>query len=210
MTRCDTLIFDLDGTLWDATEASAVGWTRTARSLGVECEVTATDIGRVCGLTFEQCARTIFPELSEGRLQELMPLLGRGEEAAVRELGGRLYPGVVDGLRGLAARVPVDLLSNCHRWYLELFLEQAGLEDVFRDTLCHGDTGMDKAANLALLRERHGFRAAAYAGDTSGDAAACGEAGVEFVYAAYGFGEVDAPRHESFRELGEHLLGRVG
>jgi len=210
MARHDTLIFDLDGTLWDASQASAIGWSRAARSQGVERTVTPEDIGRVCGLTFEQCARTIFPDLPEAKLRELMPRLGAAEEAAVREVGGRPYPGVADGLRRLAERAPLDLLSNCHRWYLELFLDQTGTRDVFRDTLCHGDTGRGKAHNLALLRERHGARAPAYVGDTAGDAEACREAGVAFVYAAWGFGDLDVPGFESFDALCDHLLRAVG
>ena len=210
MPPFDALIFDLDGTLWDATEASAIGWARAARSHGLERGPTADDIGRVCGLTFEACARTLFPELPEDRLQALMSDLGPGEERAVREHGGRLYPGVADGLRRLAERVPLDLLSNCHRWYLEVFLEQTGLEDVFRDTLCHGDTGFDKAGNLELLRERRALRSPVYVGDTPGDAEACRRAGFTFVYAAYGFGEVAAPRFESFDALSDHLLRSFG
>jgi phosphoglycolate phosphatase len=128
----------------------------------------------------------------------------------VREIGGRPYPGMAEGLRALAARVPLDLLSNCKRWYLELFLEQTGTAALFRDTLCHGDTGQDKAHNLALLRERHAPRAPAYVGDTPGDAAACHEVGMPFVFVAYGFGEVDAPRFESFEALCTHLLDAVG
>lgn len=102
------------------------------------------------------------------------------------------------------------LLSNCHRWYLEIFLAQAGLEPVFADTLCHGDTGLGKAANLRLLRERHGYGPIAHAGDTEGDRRACAEAEVEFVYAAYGFGALDAlPAFASFAELRAHLEQRV-
>jgi phosphoglycolate phosphatase len=205
--RHDVLIFDLDGTLWDASEASAVGWTRAARAHGIERTLTADDIGRVCGLTFETCARTLFPELSEARLRALMPHLGEQEAIAVRERGGRPYPGVVDGLRRLAESGPLDLLSNCGRWYLELFLEQTGTGNLFRDTLCHGDTGQGKAHNLTLLRRRHGSRAPAYVGDTAGDAEACRAAGVAFLYAAWGFGEVDAPRFESFDALCAHVLG---
>ncbi len=103
------------------------------------------------------------------------------------------------------------ILSNCHRWYLEAFLEQAGISSLFHDTLCHGDTGLDKAANLRLLRERHRFQRAAYIGDTEGDRRASADANYEFVYAAYGFGESDArPAFESFVALCAHLEKRVG
>jgi phosphoglycolate phosphatase len=209
--RWDALVFDLDGTLWDATEASAVGWSEAARAHGLDVTLSAADIGRVCGMPFEACARTLFPDLDDGRLQALMPDLHRHEEAAVRERGGRIYPGVGDGLRRLAAAdAPLFVLSNCTRWYLELFLERAGLAGVFRGTLCHGDTGLDKAGNLRLLRERHGLRAPVYVGDTASDAAASRAAGYDFAYAAYGFGEVEAPRLESFAAVCAALAPRLG
>jgi beta-phosphoglucomutase-like phosphatase (HAD superfamily) len=54
MSSFDALIFDLDGTLWDACEASALGWTRAARAQGIDRRVTAAEIAGVCGLTFER------------------------------------------------------------------------------------------------------------------------------------------------------------
>ena len=208
--RLDALVFDLDGTLWDATAASAIGWTEGACAHGLEVSLTAADIGRVCGMPFEDCVRTLFPPLDEARLRALMADLHGYEEAAIREHGGHLYPGVAEGLRRLAAGdVPLFVLSNCTRWYLDLFVERGGLDGLFRDTLCHGDTGLDKAANLALLRERHGFRTPAYVGDTAGDAAASQAAGYAFVFAAYGFGEADAPAFPSFAAVCAELGRRI-
>jgi len=153
---------------------------------------------------------TLFPDLSDSEQRALGPQLAQAEEIAVRAQGGRLYDGVGEGLARLAARRPVLLLSNCHRWYLEVFLEQSGFEKLFTDTLCHGDTGLAKDGNLALLRERHGFASPAYAGDTDGDRRACARAGYEFVYAAYGFGVLDAePAFASFEALCAHLETRI-
>ena len=198
----DALVFDLDGTLWDATEASAVGWTRAARARGVACELSAADMGRVCGLPFDACVEILFPDLSASERRALVPDLARGEEAAVREQGGRIYPDVTTGLRRLAMRGPVLLLSNCHRWYLERFLEQSRLGPVFVDTLCHGDNGEDKATNLERLRTQHGFARPAYVGDTHGDRRACEIADYAFLYAAWGFGDLEVrPAFASFGAL---------
>ena len=50
-----------------------------------------------------------------------------------------------------------------------------------------------------------------YLGDTQGDLDACREAGVPFLFAAYGFGSVDAsiPRIEALDDLPEYLAGKV-
>lgn len=51
--------------------------------------------------------------------------------------------------------------------------------------------------------ERNGLRDVVYVGDTQGDADACRDAGVPFVFAEYGFGDVpDAKvRIKAFPEL---------
>lgn len=90
-------------------------------------------------------------------------------------------------------------------------VDLSGLSTLLHDTLCHGDTGLDKAANLRLLRERHRFQRAVYVGDTDRDRRASADANYDFVYAAYGFGESDAqPAFESFVALCAHLEEWVG
>ena len=51
--------------------------------------------------------------------------------------------------------------------------------------------------------ERNHLKDVVYVGDTLGDSRACTEAGIPFIFAAYGFGEVpDAPNViHSIREL---------
>lgn len=208
--QLDAFVFDLDGTLWDATGSSANGWGRAAEEQGFSRKLTHEDIGRICGLPFDECVEVLFPDLTPEERAHLGPHLARAEEEAVRADGGCLYDGVVSGLQQLASLRPVLLLSNCHRWYLEVFLEQSGLEAVFAETLCHGDTGLPKSGNLALLRDRHGFGEAAYVGDTRGDQEACEVAGYEFVYAAYGFGTLDAkPAHRTFEDVRSALAARI-
>ncbi len=52
----DSIIFDLDGTLWDATEASAIGWNSALikENLSEFC-VDSDDIKNICGLPFAEC-----------------------------------------------------------------------------------------------------------------------------------------------------------
>ena len=92
----------------------------------------------------------------------------------------------------IAGRMPIFVVSNCQSGYIELFLRQTKLGAVVRDTECWGNTGRSKAENLTLLVARNGLRRAAYVGDTEGDRVAAVSAGVPFVHAAYGFGEVSA------------------
>ena len=55
---------------------------------------------------------------------------------------------------------------------------------------------------LRLMRE-HNITSCAYVGDTQGDLDACREAGIPFIFAAFGFGSPDSceARIEKFEDL---------
>lgn len=67
-------------------------------------------------------------------------------------------------------------------------MEKLGLEDCFCGHMCFGDTGTGKGRTILTLMERYQIRSCAYVGDTLGDMEASREAGIPFVWAAYGFG----------------------
>ena len=64
-----------------------------------------------------------------------------------------------------------------------------GLGGLISDFDCFGNTGLPKGQTLRLLCERCNVRDAVYVGDTQGDMEASEQAGLPFVWAAYGFGK---------------------
>lgn len=205
------LIFDLDGTLWDPARPVAAGWNAALAVLQPGRIVTEAAIRGICGMPFEACVRTLFPEVKSQDLPRWLEALDRCEEQVFREQGGVLYPGVREGLIRLAAQHTLYLVSNCQAWYRDAFFRwYPDLRSHFLRTLCYGDTGQSKAANLRELLPDSGVRAAAfYIGDTAGDETAAREAGCGFFYAAYGFGKLDgATRIEQFSEI-EALVSRT-
>jgi phosphoglycolate phosphatase len=65
------------------------------------------------------------------------------------------------------------------------------LEKYFLDFEYPGRSGKLKADNIRMVVERNGLESPMYVGDTLGDAKASKEAGVPFIFARYGFGEVE-------------------
>jgi phosphoglycolate phosphatase len=201
---CDGLVFDLDGTLWDSTETVAGAWTAVVRRMGQPGRtILPADIAAVMGQPHRELCRALLPGLPEPRREALALACYAEEERALHARGGRLYPGVREGLAALAAERPLFIVSNCQRGYIETFLAWSGLAPLFRDHECHGNTGLDKAENLRGLVRRNGLAAPWYVGDTEGDRQAAQRAGVPFVHAAYGFGAVAgaAPRIGAFGDL---------
>lgn len=187
------LVFDLDGTLWDSTEVVAQAWSAALREAGLELgPMTAGAIASIMGLTHEQIRSRLFPSLALDEWERFSELAYAREEEYLRRQGARLYPGVSEGLTRLAQNHPLAIVSNCQKGYIEVFLEWTGLRGIFRDWECHGNTGLSKGENLRSLCRRQTWSDALYIGDTAGDESAAREAGCDFLFAAYGFGQASA------------------
>ncbi len=190
----DSFIFDLDGTLWDATNVTAATWVEVmARHPDVKCAVTLdhATVRRYMGLTNEELARIFFHELP---FDEAFALMGEScalENEWLPERGGILYDGVAETLLRLKADgYRLFVVSNCQDGYIEAFLTAHRFWDVFEDFECSGRTGMCKAENIRAVMERNGLTAPVYVGDTVSDTSAARAAGIPVIYAKYGFGEL--------------------
>ena len=202
--RGDGLILDLDGTLWDSTATVAAAWSAVVRRMGQpQRTIAPAEIAAVMGQPHRELCRALLPGLSQARQEALVLECYAEEQRRLHAEGGRLFPGVREGLATLARQGPLFIVSNCQRGYIETFLAWSGLGPLFRDTECHGDTGADKAENLRRLVRRNGLHAASYVGDTESDRLAAAQAGLPFVHGAYGFGQAPqaAERIGSFAEL---------
>ena len=110
-----------------------------------------------------------------------------------------LYPDLEKTLKILSSRFPLFIVSNCQAGYIEVFLKSTGFGHYFKGHLCPGDTGMAKAENIMKIREDNNLSDPVYIGDTIGDFNACRKAGVPFIFAEYGFGQVDKPDYRITR-----------
>ena len=54
----DGLVFDLDGTLWDAAAASTLGWNLALEEMGAVSRVTVDDIRSVSGFRSHNVRRS--------------------------------------------------------------------------------------------------------------------------------------------------------
>jgi phosphoglycolate phosphatase len=203
----DALIFDLDGTLWDAAAASTYGWNLALEEMGLPQRVTIDGIRSVSGRPFPECVETLLPELSPASVATL-ELLESRERTGIESIAGDLYPDVADGLTRLAGRFPLFVVSNCPGWYLEEFFRHTGLAGHFTGWDCHGLSGVPKARMLLNLAAAHHLTRAVYVGDTQGDQTAAQGAGMNFAFVRYGFGRADGDglSFADFGELAAHFL----
>ena len=185
------VIFDLDGTLWDATEALRAVWERELHRIGIMRPLSLQHMIGGMGLGPEALAQHMAPELAPAEREPFFRHVTTVECDFIVEYGATLYPGLKETLRTLAKDYRVMIASNCVDGYIEAFLRYTGLDDAVCDFLHPGMTGLPKADNIRLLMERNGIQEAVMVGDTVLDCEAAQGANVPFVFAAYGFGQVD-------------------
>lgn len=192
MVQAESIIFDMDGTLWDSAENVARSWNEVLKQQpDTDITLSEADIKGVMGMPMDAIAKKLFPDVSRGRQMALLDACGLYENDYLKKHGGTLYPGVEETLKKLSGKHRLFIVSNCQSGYIEAFLEYYGFAGYFTDILCWGDTKLSKGETIARLMEKNHISDAVYVGDTQGDCTSTYEAGAKFIYAAYGFGKVD-------------------
>lgn len=188
--KFDSIIFDMDGTLWDAVDSYCAVWDATFAALGINGTVTRQSLIKCMGMTIDRIFDRVAAHLCPPEKRaEYLRLLDENEERMMAHLGGILYPGVRDGLEQLSGRYRLFMVSNCGARGLENFLDFTHLRPYFTDTLTYGETLHGKDYNIALISQRNALTAPIYVGDTAGDCKAAHAADIPMMHVTYGFGE---------------------
>ena len=207
----DSIILDVDGTIWNTTGIVAKAWNKVIdETFPTVSHVTADILKGQFGKTMDVIADNLFPNLNKDEKTILMDNCCKEEQRALIENNENItYKGVIETIQRLSERVPLFIVSNCQKGYIELVIKKNKIESFIKDFECFGNTGFTKDKNISLIAERNGLKKPVYVGDTQGDYDACIKAGVPFIWAAYGFGRPDDENYyaklEEFAQL-ENLL----
>jgi len=187
----DSIIFDLDGTLWDARENVCESWNVVlARKWPELGQLTVEQFSAQMGKMMPDIGRSLFPQLTPEQSNEVVDTCGLFENEYVAEHGGVLYEDLEAVLAELSQKYRLFVVSNCQSGYIEAFMTAHNMKKYFTDIECFGNTLLPKADNIRLVVERNGLVAPVYVGDTAMDASSAAEAGVPFIWASYGYGDV--------------------
>jgi phosphoglycolate phosphatase len=189
----DSIIFDMDGTLWDSTTEVAEAFNIVLKEKYPEVtdEVTAERLKGLFGLLLDVIAVKLFQSVPEEHAIEVMRECCDYECDYLAKRGATLFEGLEDTLKELHKKYKLFIVSNCQEGYIQCFFQAyPQLETYFTDYEYPGRSGKSKAENIRMVVERNQLTHPIYVGDTQGDANAAKEAGVPFIYARYGFGEV--------------------
>lgn len=201
----ESLIFDIDGTLWDSRALVAEGYNIQLNKEGLSryC-ITAETLKPLFGRVMTEIADVLFADFPEKERYALMARCMETENRHLHENPCHIgYPGVRETMEELAKTHRLFIVSNSQQGYPELCISKLGLTGCITGHLCFGDTGTSKGKTIRTLMEKYNITSCAYIGDTQGDYEATVEAGVPFLWASYGFGTPAgyAGKIDSFEDL---------
>lgn len=192
MEKLDSIIFDLDGTLWSTIESSVKAVSEIkSKYKDIINDVTEEDIRNSMGLPFDAIVEKYYGYLEKSKAEKYTR---ESMELNIKNLmknGGTLYPKMQETIKKLSKNYKLFIVSNCIEGYIESFLNCSLLGDYFEDFENNGRTGLSKGENIKLVIKRNNLKNAIYVGDTIGDKKAADIAGIKFIYASYGFGNVE-------------------
>jgi phosphoglycolate phosphatase len=208
--KFDSIIFDLDGTLWDSTDTVTEAWQAAlAKAPYMSHEVMTRDrVRSITGMTYDKIFETLFPFLSHEQREEVKYLCSVSELEILHKKGGTLYANLADTLTYLGKKYKLYIVSNCQSGYIELFLDLHNMHPHFLAHQCFGTKGNPKADNIRDIVIDHNLKNPVYIGDTTGDYESATKAGVPFIFASYGFGKVESGQIatiNNFEELAQIL-----
>ena len=198
------VLFDLDGTLWDSAKQVGESWNIALKEFAdLDFKFTTKMIRQSMGRVLEEIALMWFPELPEEKRIQIIRRATDVELEYLKTHPGKLFPKTEKTLKELSKNYDLFVVSNCQVGYIEGFFEGTGLKKYFVDYECAGNTGKPKADNIKLVMQRNNLTRCLYVGDTQKDCDASDLAGIPFVHAAYGFGEINkpVPKVEAFEDL---------
>ena len=201
----ESLIFDIDGTLWDSRALVAEGYNIQLKAEGLEhlfvdAEILRSLFGKVMTEIADVLLKTIPVEERYSLMERCMKTENEYLYRNPCDIG---YPKVKETLAKLAETHRLFIVSNSQCGYPDLCIEKMGLGDYISGHLCFGDTGTSKGKTIRTLMEKYNIESCVYIGDTQGDYEATVEAGVPFIWCAFGFGEPEGytARVDAFEEL---------
>ncbi len=208
MTKIDSLIFDMDGTLWDALDTYVWCWNEAYRLCGSKRVMTRNELIGHMGVEIEKILKITAPHEEEITLASFSETLYQTQTQWMAVKGGTIYEGVIEGIAELSKHYKILLLSNCEEGGLPMFMTYSGLTPYITDFVSYGHNQQPKHKNLLLLKERNLLENPIYIGDTAGDSKQTEMADMPFAFMRYGYGDTNNYQwaFDDFISLTRHFL----
>ncbi len=209
MLKPDSLIFDMDGTLWDAVETYTASWNEGFKRENIHRTITREDLDHVMGWEREKVMDHLFPDDDIETRERIYRTINECRSEIIAETGGILYDHVREGLIKLSTQYKLFIVSNCPKGLIQEFMKWCDIQAYITDEMAHGVNSKPKHFNIKLLINKHGLKSPVYIGDTQGDSTESRLSGIPFVYLTYGFGTTEDfdLKFDNFNSFTEYFMG---
>src|SRR6202012_672346 len=155
MQKPDSIIFDMDGTLWDAVDTYTASWNIIFERLGVDKRITRDELAAMVGWEGKKVWKAIMPDYDEEKQADIYAKVNELRRELLPQRGGVLYDGVKEGLKQLAPKYKLFIVSNCAVGVIRLFIDWAGINEHIIDEIAYGTNYMPKHFNIQQLIDRY-------------------------------------------------------
>ena len=185
------ILFDLDGTLWNALDTITEAWNKAMKEHNLKYSFSLETMKSFMGLTPKETAPLAFKDVDLNKGLEYFVLCLNEEIKYLRIHPGKLYEDEEEVLKELSKHYPLFIVSNSDKGYIEDYLNAYDFNKYFKDHVCAGDTDLEKWQNILYIKNKYQLEEIIYVGDTKKDLNESIKAGVKFIHASYGFGEIE-------------------
>src|ERR1700760_3660712 len=113
MQKPDSIIFDMDGTLWDAVDTYTESWNIVFKQLGIDKYITRDELASMVGWEGKKVWKAIMPDYDEEKQAYIYGKVNELRKDLLPQRGGVLYDGVKQGLKELSGKYQLFIVSNC-------------------------------------------------------------------------------------------------
>lgn len=184
--KIDSIIFDLDGTLWDTKLESLGSANSILDKYNLEHIDLTTIKSRMEG-TDSEVSKIYMPKLKKDKRNHIYRQMVLNNIDIIKRSGGLLYKEVIDVLNKLALNYKIFIVSNCGDGYIESFLDSYNLNNLFTDFIPASKYNISKTKAINNLIKKYNLKRPVYLGDTYGDYNFAKKANIPFIHAKYGF-----------------------
>ena len=182
----DSIIFDLDGTLWNPKKETLEAVNKVTKKYNID-KVSSKTIKDGMGHTDDEVMAMYMPKLDKDNQRKLFKEMDQTNIKNLRKNGSKLYPNLIETLNELKQNYKLFIISNCGEGYIESFLDHYDLNDYFVDIIAASKENISKTEGMKRLIKQYGLKKPIYVGDTLGDFNYAKAANVLFVHAKYGY-----------------------
>lgn len=184
------ILFDMDGTLWNTADITY----KVANEVGdkyLECiHIPKETIEYCMGCNKEEVAKNYMPYLDKEKREYISDEIMASVSKYLNKKGGNVYPGVLDTIKELSKNYELGIVTNNISEYAASFARTTNTEEYFKYLYGAASFNISKGEVIKKIIEDNNLKDVIYVGDTKMDMEAARVAGVPFIYAKYGFGEV--------------------